>query len=403
MPALPPRPASSPAPPGLESLIVPSRILEPLATTLRRGVPLVWVEPSGRALLGWGERHRLRASGPDRLSVLARDFAALGLPAKTRAFVTATFADDSTADSVLIVPEVTALWADGVLTADGDVPPPSPASAADELDLLPGTLTRAGFRHAVEEALREIELGRVQKVVLARDLLATGPDPVDLPGVLARMACANPTAYTFHVDGMFGSSPELLVKVDGGAVSSRVLAGSAPVTGEGDDERAAALAASAKDVAEHVYAVDSVAEALAEYAEIEVAATEVLRLPTIMHLATPITGRLRDQAGVLDVVAAVHPSAAVCGTPTAEAAALLRRLEGFDRGRYAGPVGWVGAAGNGTFAIALRCGQLEDGGRSVRLYAGGGIVAGSDPSAELAETAQKFLPVYQALSPLARP
>ena len=106
---------------------------------------------------------------------------------------------------------------------------------------------------------------------------------------------------------------------------------------------------------------------------------------------------------MLSVVEAVHPSAAVCGTPTPVAAALLRRLEGFDRGRYAGPVGWIDAAGNGTFAIALRCGQLEDEGRSVRLYAGGGIVAGSDPSAELAETAQKFLPVYEALSPLARP
>ena len=382
---------------------MPSRITEPFATTLRRGLPLVWVDPNGPTLLGWGERARITVSGPTRLADLARGFAALGLPPDTRAFVTAAFADDSSAPSVLVVPEVIGTWADGVLTADGDVPPPGPAAAADELDLLPGSLTRAGFRHAVEAALAEIAAGTVEKVVLARDLLATGPDPVDLPGVLARMAAANPTSYTFHVDGMFGSSPELLVKVAGGAVSSRVLAGSAPVTGEGDDERAAALAASAKDRAEHDYAVRSVAEALARYADIEVAETEVLRLPTIMHLATPITGTMRGGTGVLDVVEAVHPSAAVCGTPTPEAAALLRRLEGFDRGRYAGPVGWLDAAGNGTFAIALRCGQLQDGGRSVRLYAGGGIVAGSDPSAELAETAQKFLPVYQALSTLARP
>lgn len=382
---------------------MPSRISEPLATTLRRGVPLLWVDPSGSALLGWGERHRLTARGPARFADLAAQFAALGVPPATRAFVTAAFADDSTADSVLIVPAVTGTWEDGELTVDGDIPAPSPAGGADELDLLPGSLTRAGFRHAVDAALGEIAARTVEKVVLARDLLATGPDPVDLPGVLARMAERNPTAYTFHVDGMFGSSPELLVKVDDGAVTSRVLAGSAPVTGTGDDERAAALAASAKDRAEHDYAVRSVAEALARFAEIEVSPTEVLRLPTIMHLATPIAGRLTGEAGVLSVVEAVHPSAAVCGTPTPVAAALLRRLEGFDRGRYAGPVGWIDAAGNGTFAIALRCGQLEDEGRSVRLYAGGGIVAGSDPSAELAETAQKFLPVYEALSPLARP
>lgn len=334
---------------------------------------------------------------------LARQFRALGLPGDARAFVTIAFADDSIAESVLIVPEICGEWHEGVLTVSGLVPEPAPPGVTDELDLLPGTLTRAGFRHAVENALGEISAGTVEKVVLARDLLATGPDRLDLPAVLARMAAANPAAYTFHVDGMFGSSPELLVKVDGDRVSSRVLAGSAPATGGDDDATAASLSTSAKDMAEHDYAVRSVADALADFAEITVSETEVLRLPTIMHLATPIVGTMRREAGALEVVEAVHPSAAVCGTPTAEAAALLRRLEGFDRGRYAGPVGWVDAAGNGTFAIALRCGQLEDEGRSVRLYAGGGIVAGSDPSEELAETAQKFLPVYQALSPLARP
>ena len=204
---------------------------------------------------------------------------------------------------------------------------------------------------------------------------------------------------------MFGSSPELLVAVHGRSVHSRVLAGSAPVTGRPDADTSAArdLLESGKNRAEHAYAARSVAERLAQVAEVQASEPEVIRLPTIMHLATAVTGTLTTDMSALELAGLVHPSAAVCGTPTERAAELIAELEGLDRGRYAGPVGWVDADGNGQFAIALRSGQLSEDGCSVRLFAGGGIVDGSIPNDELAETAQKFLPMYHALSPVARP
>lgn len=386
------------------------KITEPLTTSLRRGTPLVWVSPATegerRALLGWGEAFRAEAHGPNRFTELADAFARYAAThPDARAFITVSFSADSHATSVLVVPEVVARWEADVLHANGPVPDPTPERMLEELDLLPGDLTREGFRRAVAEAVARIKAGDVEKVVIARDLLATGPDPIDLPGVLVRLAQANPGAMIFHVDGMFGASPELLIRRTGTAIQSRVLAGSIPATGERDTDVAAAekLAGSVKDAAEHEFAVRSVADRLASVADVSHAAPMVLSLTTIQHLATDISGVLRTEATALDLAALVHPSAAVCGTPTDTAARIIAELEGFDRGRYAGPVGWMDARGDGEFAIALRCGQLDADGRSVRLYAGGGIVAGSVPSDELAETAQKFLPVYHALSPVARP
>lgn len=389
----------------------PIEYSEPLATSLRRGTPLVWVNPRNgeggrRALLGWGERFRVETHGPGRFAELEAAFAdyAVDHP-DAHAFVSVTFSPDSATSSVLIVPETLGRWEDGVLTLDGQAPEPRPECTLEELDLLPGDLTREGYRRAVAAALKRIESGEVEKVVIARDLLATGPDPIDLPGVLVRLAEANPSAMVFHVAGMFGASPELLIRRRGDAIRSRVLAGSVPATGNPaeDDESAARLASSAKDVAEHEYAARSVADPLATVATIDEASPRILRLPTIQHLATEITGTLHEDRTALALADLVHPSAAICGTPTEVAARIIAELEGFDRGRYTGPVGWMNAVGDGDFAIALRCGQLSDDGASVRLYAGGGIVTGSVPSDELAETAQKFLPVYNALSPVARP
>lgn len=390
---------------------------EPLTASLRRGVPLVWASGDGRerrALLGWGERFRATARGPRRfaeLSAALREFAAsLGPGGPTPlAFVTATFAAQSAADSVLVVPEVVGRWHRGCLDlpegAEGLVPEPSEPAEFEELDFRAGNLTREQYRRAVARAVGLISDGEVEKIVLARDLEAVASRPIDLPAVLARLQLANPESWTFHVDGMFGSSPELLAAVHGRAVYSRVLAGSAPVTGRPDADAAAAqdLMASGKDHMEHEYAARSVAERLARVADVRVGEPEVLRLPTIMHLATEVTGTLTAAMSALDVAGVVHPSAAVCGTPSDRAAELITELEGLDRGRYAGPVGWVDAEGNGQFAIALRSGQLSPDRCSVRLFAGGGIVDGSVPNEELAETAQKFLPMYQALSPVARP
>ena len=173
----------------------------------------------------------------------------------------------------------------------------------------------------------------------------------------------------------------------------------------GDDERdlalAASLARSSKDLEEHEYAVRSVADALAPHCTSMNTPESpfVLHLPNVMHLATDVTGRLTNGATSISLAAALHPSAAVCGTPRDRASALIDELEGMDRRRYAGPVGWVDAAGDGEWGIALRCGELDaTDPRRVRLFAGCGIVAGSDPASELAESAAKLVPMRSALA-----
>jgi menaquinone-specific isochorismate synthase len=200
---------------------------------------------------------------------------------------------------------------------------------------------------------------------------------------------------------MFGATPELLVRREKGLVTSRVLAGTIRRTG--DDEHdltlAATLARSSKDLEEHEYAVRSVADALAPYcSSMNVPESPfVLHLPNVMHLATDVAGVAHDTgANVLELAAALHPSAAVGGTPTKVAVEMIAEIEGMDRGRYAGPVGWMDARGDGEFGIALRSAELA--GSRVRLFAGCGIVADSDPEAELAEAQAKFVPVRDALS-----
>jgi menaquinone-specific isochorismate synthase len=193
----------------------------------------------------------------------------------------------------------------------------------------------------------------------------------------------------------------MLVRRERGLVTSRVLAGTIRRTG--DDERdlalAATLARSSKDLEEHEYAVRSVADALEPHcSSMNVPeAPFVLHLPNVMHLATDVAGVVHDAATVssLELAASLHPSAAVGGTPTTVATDLIAELEGMDRGRYAGPVGWMDASGDGEWGIALRSAMVTEGG--VRLFAGCGIVASSDPEAELAESQAKFVPVRDAL------
>ncbi len=222
---------------------------------------------------------------------------------------------------------------------------------------------RAGCRR-VAEAVARITAGELDKVVLARDLDARTERPVDLRWVLDRLADGYPSCWTFSVDGLVGATPELLVRCERGLVTSRVLAGTIRRTGDDDDDLAlaASLARSSKDLEEHEYAVRSVADALGRHcAGMNVPeAPFVLHLPNVLHLASDVTGVLpRPEPGgtgpsVLDLVEALHPTAAVCGTPTAVAARAHREVEGMDRGRYAGPVGWVDAHGDGEWGIALR-------------------------------------------------
>jgi menaquinone-specific isochorismate synthase len=208
--------------------------------------------------------------------------------------------------------------------------------------------------------------------------------------------------WTFHVDGLFGATPEMLVRRERGLVTSRVLAGTIRRTG--DDARdmalAATLARSSKDLEEHEYAVRSVADALEPHcSSMTVPETPfVLHLPNVMHLASDVAGVVHDASTVssLHLAASLHPSAAVGGTPTPEAVALISEIEGMDRGRYAGPVGWMDTTGDGEWGIALRSAEVS--GHTVRLFAGCGIVADSDPEAELAESQAKLVPVRDSLT-----
>ena len=207
----------------------------------------------------------------------------------------------------------------------------------------------------------------------------------------------------FAVDGFVGATPELLVRRDQGLITSRVLAGTIRRTGddEADLALAASLARSSKDLEEHEYAVRSVAEALEPHSSsMNVPeAPFVLHLPNVMHLATDVAAVSADAASALTLAASLHPSAAVGGTPTDRALALIRELEHMDRGRYAGPVGWMDADGDGAWGIALRSGAIDrDDPRQIRLYAGCGIVAGSDPESEVAESTAKLIPMRDALA-----
>jgi len=318
---------------------------------------------------------------------------------------------DSPGSSVLIVPEVVVgrrgdvAWVTTI--GRGSLPPSSTVSAWDApaapqgVVFSDGAMDGASWELVVAEAVRRIRLGTLDKVVLARDLVADLEAPLDIRTPLTRLAERYPSCWTFHVDGLFGATPEMLVRRERGLVTSRVLAGTIRRTGDDahDLALAATLARSSKDLEEHEFAVRSVAEALAPHCQsMNVPESPfVLHLPNVMHLATDVTGVLDDGVSSLGLAAALHPSAAVGGTPTVEAVELIGELEGMDRGRYAGPVGWLDWRGDGDWGIALRSAEVD--GTRVRLFAGCGIVADSDPEAELAEAAAKFVPVRDALSP----
>ena len=236
-------------------------------------------------------------------------------------------------------------------------------------------------------AMAELSAARVGKVVLARQVELDFDDPVPVPTIVERLVEANPDTYVFSVDGMVGACPELLVSVDGDQVTSLVLAGTAR-TAEGLDSN--------KISDEHRYAADSVASALADLTIDLVGEQSVLTFGMINHVGTRFIGRRRPGVGILDLVAALHPTASVGGTPSAEAVALIRGIEPRSRGNYAGPIGWFDTAGNGEFSLALRCGLIRS--NRVTLYAGGGLVATSDRESEWDETELKLGPMLQALN-----
>lgn len=252
----------------------------------------------------------------------------------------------------------------------------------------------------VRTATKHITDGRLVKVVLARELSLRADAPFDPATVFLRLCESAPHAFTFCVDGFVGASPELLVSRLGDVVRAQPMAGTAPRTGDPETDRrvAAALAASTKDRWEHQITIDAVHDAIlgwCSYLDAEPAPSVVDAGP-VQHLATLVEGRLSAPVpSVLDLVAALHPTPAVGGWPQDEALQLQATLEQADRGRYAGPVGWVDAAGNGAFAVGIRSAELD--GPSARVFAGVGVVADSDPAAELAETQSKARAILDAL------
>lgn len=378
---------------------------------------LAWVT-DGEGMVGWGEAARLDLTGPDPFGQADRwwrDLVAevevtdeVGLPGcGPVAFGSFAF-DAETGPSALIVPTTVVGVRDGVwwLTTvgatDEELRRAGPPRSPGPLESRDGSRTAAEWTGLVAEAVRRIGAGEVQKVVLARDVVVRAGGPVDPRWALHRLAAGYPGCWTFAVDGLFGATPEMLVRLEKGVASSRVLAGTLRRSGDPNRDRhkGSVLAGSIKDLEEHGYGVRSVADALARHSRaVEVPDTPfVLNLPNVMHLATDVSAVVADGSSSLGLLSSLHPSAAVCGSPTPAALGVIREIEGLDRGRYAGPVGWMNAAGDGEWGIALRCAAIDPGDPArVRLFAGCGIVAGSKPSDELAESEAKLVPVRDAL------
>jgi menaquinone-specific isochorismate synthase len=397
-------------------------IPDPLDLLSQIPVPaaFAWVR-HGAGLVGWGEVLRLTLpAGEDRFATAEKwlreafDGADVRDEVRSRgsglvAFGSFTF-DDYSDGSVLAVPRVVlgrdghgAAWLTTITRAgqagDPGRPDPVPLQAPTGITWDDGSLPPAEWEQAVEAAVRRITRGDLRKVVLARDSYATADQPIDERVLLRRLAARYPDCFTFACAGLLGATPELLISRDGREVSALVLAGTMPrgATDAEDAKIAAALLGSAKDNEEHEYAVASMRESLTPLCErLDTAARpELVRLPNLQHLGTPMRGTLSGDPSALALTAAVHPTAAVGGTPTAVAVELIRELEKMDRARYAGPVGWIDASGDGEWCIALRCAQVD--GNRARLFAGGGIVAGSVPASELAETNIKLRPMRAAL------
>jgi menaquinone-specific isochorismate synthase len=276
---------------------------------------------------------------------------------------------------------------------------PRPSASAYTIDPVTPTDTYLAAVVAARQAVRD---GLVTKAVIAREIALASDQPIDVHGVLHRLTATFGSSYRFSVDGLVGASPELLVEVEGRTVRSHPLAGTAPRTGNpaNDAEIARALVASTKNQVEHRVVIDVVHDTLlpwCSYLDWE-PEPSIVAVANVQHLGTQIEGRLSAPApSVLELARALSPTPALGGHPRDAALALIADVEHVERDRYGGTVGWVDARGDGTWAVAIRCAQLSPDRRRARLHAGGGIVAGSDPLAELAETQAKFQAMLSAL------
>lgn len=452
--------------PGLRAVTRPLDSVPDLVGLADAQAPMLW-HRGDRGLVGIGEVLRLAFRGPDRFAAAAAAWRGIAAVAEIDdpvripgsgliALGAFAFDDESTDESVLIVPRLVVArhrgtaWvteitprvrADATLEASGGTAPPvtapaphpapalpQSAAASERASALPqaapaGPWPGASFaprrtadqRDSVETYLDGvrtagecIERGDYEKIVLARQVEGRIGADADLRVPLGRLADRYLDCWTFAVDGLIGASPETLIRSTGGAVSARVLAGTRgrhPESARRDARARDELLTSAKEQHEHAFAVQSVVTALSPYVRELRTSDEPfpLQLPNVWHLATDLGASLGERSSAIELVGALHPTAAVAGTPTAAAVAGISALEPFDRGRYSGAVGWIDAAGDGEWVIALRCAQLGDvepatGTRPVIASAGGGIVAGSDPEHELGETVSKLRPITEAFA-----
>ena len=381
-----------------------------------------WIR-SGDGLIGFGEYKKVEISGADRfkkaqtwwnqqLSQFKIQNNVHG--SGTGPVLFTSFSFDQQQNSVLVIPEIVLAkkgnksW----VTWIGDAKQPDFSKLlstvpSGEITWDTGSISEEKWREQVGYAIKSIKDGRLEKVVLARDQIARSDQPINVRSILQRLEIDYPSTWLFLVDGLIGATPELLVRLSKSLVTSRVLAGTIQKTGNEDRDLAlaASLAKSSKDLEEHEYAVRSVADALEPFCSSTNVPESpfVLHLSNVMHLATDVTGVLNDsakQADIFTLIEQLHPTAAVCGTPTDIAKQLISDLEKMNRNRYAAPVGWVDANGDGEIAIALRCGLLLEDKKSMRIFAGCGIVAGSDPETEFAESQAKLMPMRAALEML---
>jgi len=394
--------------------------------------PLIWIRDE-EELAGIGSCLRLEFSGPTRFTDAAAHWRTIAAEARVAdqigvpgtglvAFGTFAFSDRSREQSVLIIPEIVlgrregVSWVTRIRAIKSDEngteqpnaaavtatpPQPHPLGTKYRTSFAPGAMHSDAYRSAVATTVDLIRQHRLAKAVIARDIVGHLPPQSDLRHAVGTLAARYQDTWTFAVDGLIGSSPETLVSVDRTTVRARVLAGTIArgANDVADHEAAVALASSVKDHDEHEFAVQSVFSALRRHSADLTQSAEpfALKFPNLWHLATDVVGTLSDGSSSLDLISALHPTAAVAGTPTVDALNLIEELEPFDRGRYAGPVGWVDANGNGDWAVALRCAQITSNG-DVTAYAGAGIVDGSEPGREFNETRMKFRPIIEAFT-----
>lgn len=310
---------------------------------------------------------------------------------------------DGSSQTTLVIPRTTLLRRDGetwrIDVGEPGAPLPDPAPveqhAQEPLRITP-VPEPAAYIEAVEKARAAIAAGALRKVVLARMLVAQATHVIDRRALVARLRAREPDAYVFGAQGFLGASPELLVARHGDRVRSQPLAGTI-ARGSDDATSSAALLASEKDRHEHQIVVDAVRAALEPVCASLIAdGPRIHSTSKVHHLATAFEGTLRAPApDALSLAARLHPTPAVCGTPTERARTTIAELEAIDRALYAGAVGWMDANGDGEWAVALRCAEVA--GRIALVFAGAGIVAASDPAAELAETDAKFRAMLEAL------